>query len=140
MLIKGGKSALACGFVPRDAEVRQTQTGKLVVNFSIKRGDVLNEDGTRTAQWLNCVAWQKVGDIAQYIAKGDMVLCAGELQERTYETSDGESRTVTELNCEFVQIMQPPAAAPVAPSFAPPMDKPASADQFEEVVDDDLPF
>lgn len=139
MLIKSGKYAVLCGFVPRDADVRQTQSGRLVVNFSAKRGETDNGDGTKTAQWLNCVAWQKVGEIARYIAKGDTVLCAGELRERSYDTRDGDTRTVTELVCEFVLVMQPPAAAPILPSAmesfagsAPP--------EFEEVVDDDLPF
>lgn len=144
MLIKAGKYAVLSGFVPRDAELRQTQTGKTVANFSVKRGDVVNEDGTRTAQWINCVAWQKVADIAKYIAKGDTVLCAGELQERSYDTRDGDTRTVTELVCEFVQIMQPPGAAPEFPgTVSYSADKPLTGDGdgFEEIVtDDDLPF
>ena len=141
MLIKSGKHAVLCGFVPKDADVRQTQTGRLVVNFSVKRGDVINEDGTKTAQWMNCVAWQKVGEIARYVAKGDTVLCAGELQERSYDTRDGDTRTVTELVCDFVQIMQPPAAAPVVTTHSVPQSSNQSvADGFEEVDDDDLPF
>lgn len=142
MLIKAGKYAVLSGYVPRDAETRQTQSGKLVVNFSVKRGDVTGEDGTRTAQWMNCVAWQRVGEIAKYIGKGDTVLCAGELQERTYDTRDGDTRTVIELICEFVQIMQLPSAAPEYPgTVSVPWDKPLAINGFEEVVsDDDLPF
>lgn len=140
MLIKSGKHAVLCGFAPRDAEVRQTQSGRLVVNFSVKRGEVDNEDGSKTAQWLNCVAWQKVGEIARYIAKGDTVLCAGELKERTYDTRDGDTRTVTELVCEFVQIMQAPAAAPILPQVMEPNYNSAPLDLEEVDDDDDLPF
>ena len=141
MLIKSGKYAILCGFVPKDADVRQTQTGRLVVNFSAKRGDALNDDGSKTPQWMNCVAWQKVGEIARYVAKGDTVLCAGELKERSYDTRGGDTRTVTELVCDFVQIMQPPAAAPIAPAYSGPQSSDQSiTDGFEEMVDDDLPF
>ncbi len=141
MLIKSGRFAVLSGFVPRDAEIRQTQSGKLVVNFSVKRGEIANEDGTRTAQWINCVAWQRVGEIAKYISKGDSVLCAGELQERTYDTRDGDTRTVVELVCEFVSIMQPPSAVPeFIPTVIEPKDKPIALDDLEEITDDDLPF
>ena len=141
MLIKSGKYAIVSGFVPKDAELRQTTTGKSVTNFSVKHGDVVNEDGSRTAQWITCVAWQKVADIAKYICKGDTVLCVGEL--RSFNTRDGDTRTVVELVCEFVQIMQPPAAAPEFPGTVPyPTNAPLmGAAGFEEVVtDDDLPF
>ena len=139
MLIKAGKYAILCGYVPRDADVRQTQSGKMVVNFSVKRGETSNEDGTKTAQWINCVAWQRIGEIARYIQKGDVVLCTGELQERTYDTRDGDTRTVTELVCEFVQIMQQPSAAPFLPNSVEPQS--SSSSEFEEAeVDDDLPW
>lgn len=142
MLIKSGKFAILSGFVPKDAEVRQTQSGKLVVNFSVKRGETEGENGERVAQWLNCVAWQRVGEIAKYISKGDSVLCTGELQERTYDTRDGDTRTVVELVCEYVSVMQPPKAAPgfSVPTVTEPKDKPISLDDLEEVDDDDLPF
>lgn len=145
MRIVAGKHAVVAGYVPRDAEVRTTQTGKSVCNFSVKSSETVNADGTRTANWLNCVAWQKACDVARYIQKGDTVLVAGELQERSYTTRDGDDRSVTELVCEFVMIMQSNAVAPMFPvvpdgsqstSFAPP-----SLGELEEVVtDDDLPF
>ncbi len=140
MLIKGGKHAVLCGFVPRDADVRQTQTGRLVVNFSVKRGETENEDGTRTAQWMNCVAWQRVGEIAKYILKGDTVLCAGELKERSYDARDGDTRTVTELICEFVSVMQSPEEAPMMPIPTGTPPAPSSTENLEEIIDDDLPF
>lgn len=141
MLIKSGKYAVLCGFVPRDADIRQTQSGRLVVNFSVKRGEIDNEDGTKTAQWLNCVAWQKVGEIAKYIIKGDTVLCAGELKERSYDTRDGDTRTVTELICEFVSVMQSPEAAPMVSVSTGTPPALSSTEELEEIVDDDdLPF
>ena len=145
MRIVAGKHAICAGFVPRDVDVRTTQNGKAVCNFSIKASETVNEDGTRTAKWLNCVAWQKVCDVARYIQKGDTVLVAGELQERSYTTRDGDERSVTELVCEFVMIMQSDAVAPMFPAL-PDSSKstsfaPSPADELEEVVtDDDLPF
>lgn len=140
MLIKAGKYALLCGFVPRDADVRQTQSGRLVVNFSVKYAETPNQDNTNTAHWMNCVAWQREGEVARYIAKGDKVFCVGELKERSYNTRDGEPRTVIELICEFVQVMQPPAAAPILPNAMEYLASSSPPDFEEVVVDDDLPF
>lgn len=135
MQLKAGRFALVSGFVPRDADVRQTQTGKLVVNFSVKSADIPGENGERTAQWTNCVAWQDVADVAKYIGKGDRVLCAGELQTRSYTKRDGDTATVTELICDFISIMEPPSAAPHI------SDRSTTApSSIEDVSDDDLPF
>lgn len=142
MRIAAGKYALVAGFVPKDAEVRTTQSGKSVCNFSVKSSETVNADGTRTAKWLNCVAWQKACDVARYIQKGDIVLVAGELQERSYTTRDGDERSVTELVCEFVTIMQNAVAvAPMFPEIPEASSTGSPSNDFEEIVtDDDLPF
>lgn len=142
MRIVAGKHSIVAGYVPRDAEVRTTQSGKNVCNFSVKSSETTNADGTRTANWLNCVAWQKTCDVARYIQKGDIVLAAGELQNRSYTNAAGDEKTVTELVCEFVMIMQNTAVTvpmfqqiPEAAPGSPPI-----SDLEEVVADDDLPF
>lgn len=138
MRIVAGKYVVACGFVPKDAEVRTTQSGKSVCHFSVKSSETVEADGTRTAKWLNCVAWGKACDVARYVVKGDTVLVAGELKDRSYVTRDGEERQVSELNCEFAAIMQPPLPPPTFVETAP--DVPIATDLEEVISDDDLPF
>ena len=142
MRIAAGKHVIVAGYVPRDAEVRTTQTGKSVCNFSVKSSETVNADGTRAANWLNCVAWQKACDVARYIQKGDIVLAAGELQERSYTSRDGEEKSVTELVCEFVMIMQNAVVtAPMFPEIQEASSNGSTPSDFEEIVtDDDLPF
>lgn len=140
MRIAAGKHVIVAGFVPRDAEVRTTANGNDVCNFSVKSSETVNEDGTRTAHWLNCVAWRKVCDVARYIVKGDSVLCAGELQERSYTNRDGEERKVTELICDFVQIMQPPGDVPTFAATAPSAQSAPPIVDEGELSDDELPF
>ena len=138
MLIRSGKYAVVAGYIPRDAEVRTTPNGHDVCNFSIKATESTDENGEKKIVWLNCVAWRKACDVARYFAKGDTALCAGELTQRSYTTRDGESRTVTELVCEFVLPMQAAAMAPMFPDVVP---QNQAFPDFEEVVsDDDLPF
>lgn len=143
MLIKQGKYALVAGYVPRDAEVRTTPNGHDVCNFSVKATETTDESGNKTVNWLNCVAWRKACDAARYITKGDTVLCAGEMMQRSYTTREGEPRTVTELVCDFVMPMQSNAMAPMFPDVIPDKASTPSAPAFaelEDVVDDDLPF
>lgn len=138
MRIVAGKYVIAGGFVPKDAEVRTTQSGKSVCCFSVKSSETAKADGTHTAKWLNCVAWGKACDVARYIVKGDVVLVAGELKDRAYTTRDGEERQVSELNCEFAAIMQPPLPPPAFVEAAPGA---TLVTDLEEVIsDDDLPF
>ena len=139
MYIKQGNTVFAAGYVPKDAEVRTTQTGKDVCHFSVKATEKTDENGQKTIVWMNCVAWRKACSVARYFTKGDIVFCAGELKTRSYTARDGEQRTVSELECEFVASMTPPAMAPMFPST--PMPQSAALDDMEEVVsDDDLPF
>ncbi len=144
MYIKQGDYVFAAGYVPRDAEVRTTQTGKDVCNFSIKATERTDENGQKSVVWMNCVAWRKACDVARYFVKGDIVFCAGELKTRSYTSREGEPRTATELDCEFVSSMSMPAMAPMFPDILPQQQSTTAAPtlpDFEEVVsDDDLPF
>ena len=142
MILKQGDQAIVAGFVPKDADLRYTTTGKQVCNFSVKVGDKVLEDGTKIAQWMNCVAWEDVADVAKYLTKFDKVICYGELKQRSYTSREGEEKTVTELNCEIVltgcsSIAIPTSAPPRAASSA---SAPPAFDEIEDVSDDDLPF
>lgn len=80
------------GRLTRDPELRKTQTGKSVANFSIAIS--MGKDKT---EFVNCIAWEKTGElITEYCKKGDMIPCVGELQTRTWE-KDGEKRYATEV-------------------------------------------
>lgn len=145
--IVAGNYAVVSGFVPKDAEVKTTQSGKSVCHFSVKSSETVNADGTRTAKWLSCVAWGRACDVARYLVKGDTAMTAGELKERTYTTRDGEERRVIELICDYVAIMQPPH--PEVPFAAVSLPEPLSGGgvaatfgtEPEEIIsDDDLPF
>lgn len=142
MLLKQGDQAIVAGFVPKDADLRYTTTGKQVCNFSVKIGDKVAEDGTKIAQWMNCVAWNDVADDAKYLLKGDKVLCYGELRQRSYTSRDGDEKTVTELNCDLVLTRRAAAPSSVSsPAYPAPSSNAAPAfEDIEDVSDDDLPF
>ncbi|MTI38004.1 single-stranded DNA-binding protein, partial [Fulvivirga lutimaris] len=50
-------------------------------------------------QWHNVVAWGKTAEIAgDYLKKGQEVAIEGKLVHRSYETSAGDKRYITEIN------------------------------------------
>lgn len=140
MILKAGKYAVVAGYVPRDAELRTTQNGHNVCNFSVKAAEITDESGQKVITWMNCVAWRDVCDVARYFRKGDNVLCAGEMTTRSYTAQNGEQRTVTELVCEFAVSCKPSPITPMFPEVAPKTETGTAIAELEEVLDDDLPF
>lgn len=92
--------AILLGRLTRDPELRTTQSGLSVATFTIAIDRKFkNADGTRTADFISCVAWRQTAEfIAQYFHKGSMIAVEGTIQTRNYEAQDGSGkRYVTEV-------------------------------------------
>jgi single-strand DNA-binding protein len=87
-----------------DAELRFTPSGTAVANFRIAASERVKDEST--GEWkdsdpvfLGCTAWRDMGEnVCEHLRKGDLVLITGKLKQRTYETKEGEKRTVTEVD------------------------------------------
>ena len=114
------------GNVGNELEVRQTQTGRAVANFSVATTDAWGEGDERQerTEWHQVVVWGKLAETCgQYLTKGRQVLVEGRLQTRSYEDHDGHKRFVTEIVAQQVQFLggRPegsPEEAPAAPPAA----------------------
>lgn len=96
------------GNLGRDPEVRQTQSGRTVANFSVATTDSwgTGADRQERTEWHQVVVWGKSAEACgQYLAKGRQVLVEGRLQTRRYEDKDGVTRYVTEIVAQQVQFM-----------------------------------
>lgn len=127
------------GFVARNAEMKQTQSGKTYTTWSVKVAvkPSQNQGERGEAVWTDCKAWHDLARYATNIKKGDTVLCIGRL-----ETNDYNGKTYKTLNCEFISIMGKGTAAP-APAQEPHTADTASMafSEFEEILGDgDTPF
>lgn len=94
------------GNLARDAELRFTQSGKAVATFTVAATNTYvdsttNETKEQTA-FVNCVAWGKLGESIGNLRKGNRVFVEGRLQTRSYETTDGQKRYITEVVANFV--------------------------------------
>lgn len=86
------------GRLTKDPEARFTQSGKSVVTFSLAVDRPFTKDGNREADFINCVAFGKTGElIGNYLSKGRRLLVEGRLQIRPYTDKNGDKRTSTEV-------------------------------------------
>lgn len=87
-----------------DPELRFTPNGTAVANIRVAASE-RTKDST-TGEWkddntvfLNCSIWREMGEnTCEHLKQGDLVLISGKLRQRTYETKEGEKRTVTEVD------------------------------------------
>lgn len=91
---------LLIGNLGQDPEVRYTDSGTPVGNFSIattskfKKGDEWQEQ----TEWHKIVVWGKTAEnCGQYLSKGRQVYIEGRLQTRKWEDKEGVKRYMTEI-------------------------------------------
>ncbi len=96
------------GNLTRDPEIRYTPNGSavatlgLAVNRRYKQGEELKEEVT----FVDIVVFGKQAEhCGQYLAKGRGVLVEGRLQQRRWETEDGQKRSKIEVVALNVQFM-----------------------------------
>ena len=96
------------GNLTADPELRYTQNGLAVANFTIASTPrtfdrQANEWKDGEAMFLNCSVWrQPAENVAETLSRGMRVIVQGRLKSRTYETKEGERRTVFEVEVEEV--------------------------------------
>jgi len=94
------------GNITKDPELKETQSGKGYVTFSVAcRRNYKNEEGGYDADFINCVAWgPKAEFICKYFKKGNRIEVGGRLSTRSYDDKEGNKKYVTEVivdNAEF---------------------------------------
>ena len=104
----GETTITVIGNLTGDPELRFTPSGAAVANFTVastprtfdrqsnewKDGDTL---------FLRCSIWREAAEsVAESLTKGTRVIVQGRLVQRSYETREGEKRTVYELQVDEV--------------------------------------
>lgn len=121
------------GRLARDPELRHTESGTAVANFTLAVDRRPRPDGTKEADFIRIVAWGKQGEnCSNYLAKGRLVAVDGHLQVRSYQGQDGQSYTVAEVVAENVQFLSPRSAAAGEPAPAPSPDAEVPEESYDE--------
>jgi len=91
-----------------DPELRFTPSGAAVANFRIASTPRIfdrqtNEWKDGDALFLTCSVWRQAAEnVAESLQRGMRVIVQGRLKQRSYETREGEKRTVVELEVDEV--------------------------------------
>lgn len=96
------------GNLTADPELRFTQNGTAVANMRVAvnrriRNNQTGEWEDRTDGFFNIVAWRTLAENAnESLNKGTRVMVNGRLTERSFETQQGETRYVTEIEADEI--------------------------------------
>ena len=96
-------SVTLVGNLTRDPELRYTPSGAGVASFglAVNRRYQVNGEWQEQVSFFNIVAWTELGEnAAASLSKGMRVIVTGRLEQRSYETKDGEKRSVTEIRAD----------------------------------------
>ncbi|MBQ6570328.1 MAG: single-stranded DNA-binding protein [Clostridia bacterium] len=140
-------SVILMGRLTADPELRHTPNDVSVTTFSIAVDRDFARSGTeRQTDFFNIVAWRQTAEfVCRYFRKGQLVALKGSAQSRSYTDKDGNKRTAFEIVADNVYFAEPKRSGDSQPAAETRYEEPSSfsngsADDFEEIADDDLPF
>lgn len=97
------------GNLGADPEVRYSQSGTAVANFTIATTESRKkQDGTREelTEWHRIVAFGRTAEICgEYLHKGSRVYIEGRLQTRKWQDKSGQDRYTTEIIANDMQML-----------------------------------
>lgn len=124
------------GRLTRDPELRKTTTGTSVASFTLAVDNRIKDaNGQYTTSFIPCVVWKEQAEnCVRFIHKGSLVGVEGRLNQRTYDSKDGNKVQVIEVICDSVQFLEPKKAD--EETHQTETNNVSNVD----VPDDDLPF
>lgn len=145
MAVLNYNSAVICGRLTADPEIKLTQNGLSVLNFTIAVNKPKTKDGMeQPANFINCIAWRQTAEfISKFFHKGESIFVIGEVQTRSYTKNDGQTAHVTEILVNNAQFVDGRANIQDKMENASQEEKTASPQtiKMEDInVNDDLPF
>ncbi|KAA0018484.1 single-stranded DNA-binding protein [Antrihabitans cavernicola] len=96
------------GNLTADPELRFTPAGAAVANFTVASTPRMfdrnsNEWKDGEALFMRCNIWREAAEnVAESLTRGSRVIVSGRLKQRSYETREGEKRTVVELEVDEI--------------------------------------
>ncbi len=100
------------GNLTRDPELRYSESGTAVANLGLAVNTRYRaQDGELKEDvcFVRVVVWGKQAEnCSQYLNKGSGVFVEGRLQSRSWETEDGQKRSVMEVRADRVQFLGRP--------------------------------
>ncbi len=127
------------GNLTHDPELRYTPSGQAVTNFSIannRRYRDQSGEWKEETSFLRIVAWARQAEVcSEYLKKGSPVLVEGRLMQRSWQTPEGQKRSVVEIRAFRIHFL---SAAPRAEA----VEEKAVEEELpkEEEGEEEIPF
>src|SRR5262245_13687259 len=104
----GDTTITVIGNLTDDPELRFTPSGAAVAKFRVASTPRIMD--RQTNEWkdgeplfLSCTVWRQAAEnVAESLQRGSRVIVSGRLKQRSYETREGEKRTVIELEVDEI--------------------------------------
>lgn len=137
-MARGVNKAIIVGNLGNDPDMRYTQGGDAIANFSVATTESWKDKTTGEKQekteWHRCVAFRRTAEIiGEYLKKGSQVFIEGKLQTRKWQDKDGNDRYTTEILVNDLQML---GGKPQGGNPASGGGESGGAPDF----DDDIPF
>jgi len=129
------------GTVGKDAEVRYAHSGLAIMSVNVANN--IGYGDKQQTLWVRVALFGKrsEGQLANYLKKGQQVFVSGELTQSEYKANDGSMRTSLELNAHIIDLVGRKSDSAAAPASTQSTSQPPpKKDNFDDGIDDDIPF
>jgi single-strand DNA-binding protein len=107
-LVAGDTTITVVGNLTADPELRFTPSGAAVANFTVASTPRIYD--RQSGEWkdgealfLRCNIWREAAEnVAESLTRGSRVIVTGRLKQRSFETREGEKRTVFEVEVDEI--------------------------------------
>lgn len=108
-MARGVNKVMLIGNLGQDPEMRYTGSGTAVCNMRLATTENYkdsNGEWVEKTEWHNIVAWARLAEICnEYLRKGSQVYFEGQLQTRSWEDRDGNTRYTTEVKAREMLML-----------------------------------
>lgn len=130
------------GRLTKDPELRQTQSGVPVCNFTVAVDRSFNKGEDKQSDFFDCVAWRGLAElVSKYFSKGKEIVVYGEMQSRKWSDKDGNNRLSWEVMATGVDFCGSKGSGSAIADVSVAEDVPNVVSMPSTPAnDDDLPF
>lgn len=96
------------GNLGADPELKYTQGGTAVANFTLATTESWTKDGEKQekTEWHRVVVWQKLAEVAaKFLKKGSKAYVEGKVTYRSFENKDGQKVYMTEIVASDIRFL-----------------------------------
>lgn len=129
------------GNLTEDPEMRFTTDGSAVTKYRIAVNRPKKSDGTDSGtDFVPIVCFGRLAEISgEYLKKGKQILVEGRIQNRSYDTAEGQTKWVTEIVANEMRMLSSNAGEQVNIDIDSDMPV-VSGNSSKEETFDDIPF